>query len=78
LEDESEKFKALIFLPNEVKANVYEGFDPVLVSGDVIDIHFAKALNLILDFNDSQPDAQFIEQIKDTIVNFIGEWIDEL
>ena len=63
VEKEAEKFKALIFLPKEVEPNVYEGFDPVLVSGDVVDIHFAKTLNLTLDF--SGDDSTFIEALKD-------------
>lgn len=52
VETEAEKFKALLFVPDEIKPNIYEGFDPLLVSGDVVDTHFAKALNKILDFND--------------------------
>jgi hypothetical protein len=44
----------------------------------VIDAHFAKALNLILDFGDSSPDSQFIEEVKDALILLIGEWIDEL
>ncbi len=78
IEQESEKFKALLFVPREVEPNIYEGFDPLLVSGDVIDAHFAKALNLILDFSDSSPDSQFIEEVKDALILLIGEWIDEL
>jgi hypothetical protein len=57
---------------------VYEGFDPVLVSGDVVDTHFAKVLNLILDFSPSGTDAEFIELFKDAMIFFIGEWIEEL
>ena len=68
VEQEAEKFKALLFVPSEVVPNVYEGFDPVLVSGDVVDVHFAKALNLILDFDDSGADAHFIELLKDSII----------
>ena len=78
VEAEAEKLKALLFVPREIEPNIYEGFDPVLVSGDVIDVHFAKALNLILDFNDSKPDSQFIEEIKDILIFLIGEWIEEL
>ena len=44
----------------------------------MIDAHFAKALNLILDFGDSSPDSQFIEEVKDALILLIGEWIDEL
>lgn len=78
IEKEAEKFKGLLFVPREVEPNVYEGFDPVLVSGDVVDVHFAKALNLILDFNESSSDAEFVELAKDTLIFFVGEWIDEL
>jgi hypothetical protein len=43
-----------------------------------VDIHFSKGLNVILDFDESAPDAQFVELIKDSLIFFIGEWIDEL
>jgi hypothetical protein len=43
-----------------------------------VDTHFAKAFNLLLDFDESAPDAQFVELVKDTLIFFIGEWIDEL
>jgi len=78
VEEESAKFKALLFVPREVEPNIYEGFDPILVSEDVVDSHFAKGLNLILDFDESAPDAEFVELIKDSLIFFIGEWIDEL
>lgn len=56
-EGEAEKFKALLFMPNEVVKNVHEGFDPLLVSGEVVDTHFANILNTILDFDEHIPDA---------------------
>ena len=78
-ESEAEKFKSLLSVPHEIEANVYEGFDPLLVSGDVVDTHFAKALNIILDFDDNTgTDAQFVEKAKEILIFFVGEWIDEL
>jgi uncharacterized protein YrrD len=45
----------------------------------VVDTHFAKALNAILDFDEaSGTDAQFVEKAKEILIQFVGEWIDEL
>lgn len=65
-----------MFIPKDIEQNVYEGFDPILVSGEVIETHFAKLLDTVL--NSSGNDAQFIEEMKDAFAAFIGEWIDEL
>lgn len=75
---EADKFKASLKVHPSVQLNVHEGFDPVLVSEEVVDTHFARILDVILDFDDSQTDAQFIEEMKDVLAFFIGEWIDEL
>ena len=59
--------------------NIHEGFDPLLVSGEVVDLHFLRILNVILDFDSStRSDADFVEEMKDALSNFIGEWIEEL
>ena len=77
-EGEAEKFKSMLFIPGEVVSNVHEGFDPLLVSGEVVDTHFATILDVILDFDARRDDSQFIEEMKDALAYFIGEWIDEL
>jgi hypothetical protein len=77
IEKEAEKFKALLSIPNEIAGNIHEGFEPLLVSGEVVDTHFKKCLDLVLDYSDSS-DLAFIEQAKDALTFFIGEWIDEL
>ena len=50
-EGEAEKFKSFLFVPSEVLKNVYEGFDPILVSHEVVDNHFLRILDTILDFD---------------------------
>lgn len=71
--------KAMLFIPDAVKANIYEGFDPLLVSGEVIDTHFTRFIDLILDFDDvNRNDVEFIEEFKNALKFFLGEWIDEL
>jgi len=75
---EADKFKSFLFVPSEVQPNVHEGFDPILVSEDVVDTHFTRILDVILDFDDTQSDAIFIEEMKDALAYFIGEWIEEL
>lgn len=45
----------------------------------MIDKHFILILNDILDFDDSiKTESEFIEMMKDTVSNFIGELIEEL
>ncbi len=59
---EAEKFKTYLTVPREIVDNVHEGFDPVLVFGEVVDTHFLKILNAILDFDDgTKTDQEFIE-----------------
>lgn len=68
-----------MFIPAEIKGRIHEGFEPLLVSEEVIDNHFGRVLDVILDFEASgQPDSQFIEEMKDALAYFIGEWIEEL
>lgn len=56
-EKEAEKFKAQMVVPTEVEKNIHEGFEPLLASADIIDDHFLKVLNAILDFPSSNSDA---------------------
>jgi hypothetical protein len=61
-------------IPSSIKDNVHEGFDPLLVSGEILDTYFIKIINCILDFkNNTQSDPQFIEDLKFVLCNFIGE-----
>jgi hypothetical protein len=78
VETEATKFKEFLKIPNEISRNIHEGFDPLLVSGEIVDSHFERLLDVILDFDQSRPDAEFIEEMKDAIAYFIGEWIEEL
>jgi hypothetical protein len=49
------------------------------VSSEIVDTHFIKILNSILDFDDkNKTDAEFIELMKDEFSDLIGEWIEEL
>lgn len=76
---ESEKLKAMFKVPEEIKSHIHEGFEPLLVSEEVIDNHFGRILDLILDFDSANsPDAKFIEEMKDALSFLIGEWIEEL
>ena len=50
---EGDKLKAFITIPEKVQANVHEGFEPLLVSAEMIDKHFILVLNAILDFDDA-------------------------
>lgn len=79
IDSEGEKLKNLLFVPDAVKPNIFDGFEPLLVAGDLVDTHFARILDLILDFDDqTRPDSEFIEEMKDALTYFIGELIDEL
>lgn len=63
---EGEKFQAFLTIPSEIKENIHEGFDPLLVSGEVIEAHFVKLINSILDFDDAnKSDGQFVDLMKD-------------
>lgn len=78
-EREKENLLPLIIIPREVEANVHEGFEPLTVSSDILDTYMIKFINVILDHDDkTTPDAVFVENLKSTLVWFIGEWIDEL
>jgi hypothetical protein len=64
-------------VPEEIRGHIHEGFEPLLVSEEVIDNHFGRIIDVILDFEGST-DAQFIEEMMDALAFFIGEWIEEL
>lgn len=76
--EEAAKFKALLKIPEAIRPHIYEGFEPLLVSEEVVDSHFSRVLDIILDFDQAQTDAAFIEEMKDALAHFIGEWIEEL
>jgi hypothetical protein len=59
-EREATKLKTYLTVPAEVRDHVYEGFEPLMVAGEVIDKHFILVLNSILDFNESRSDDEFI------------------
>jgi len=62
-----------------VKGHVHEGFDPLLVSRDVIDDHLYKLLDITLDFDDKKDAEQkYLSDIKVALEDFIGEWVDEM
>ena len=78
-EKEGAKLKTFITIPTEVYDNIHEGFDPLIVTGEIVDTHFIKIINAILDFDDhNKTDADFIEEMKDHFADLIGEWIEEL
>jgi hypothetical protein len=78
-DSEGEKLKSLLFIPDAIKPNIFEGFEPLLVAGDLVDTHFARLLDIILDFDhQSRPDSEFIEEMKDALNYFFGETIEEL
>lgn len=56
VEQEAAKLKALLEVPAEIQRNIHEGFDPIIVSEEVIDNHFARIFNFILDFDSSSND----------------------
>jgi len=69
----------LLFVPDSVKPNIFDGFEPLLVAGDAVDSHFARIVDIILDFDDqTRPDSVFIDEMKDALTYFIGELVDEL
>jgi hypothetical protein len=62
---ESEKIKATLVIPASIRDNIYEGFDPLLVSREIIDKHLIRVFNTILNFDDShRTDAEFIDELK--------------
>jgi hypothetical protein len=79
IEAEAEKLKNLLFVPDEIKSNIYEGFEPLLVAGDSVDTHLARIMDVILDFDpETRPDSEFIEEMKDALIYFFGDLIEEL
>jgi hypothetical protein len=79
IEAEAEKLKNLLFVPDEIKSNIYEGFEPLLVAGDSVDTHLTRIMDVILDFDpETRPDSEFIEEMKDALIYFFGDLIEEL
>lgn len=79
IETEAEKLKNLLFVPDEIKSNIYEGFEPLLVAGDSVDTHLTRIMDVILDFDpETRPDSEFIEEMKDALIYFFGDLIEEL
>jgi len=50
---EAEKFKTLLFIPDSVKNNVYEGFEPLLIAGEMADKYFEQIVNMVMDFDNT-------------------------
>lgn len=55
---------------------MYEGFEPLTVSSDIIDTHLIRFINLVLD--NTGPEEDFRQNIGNWGIRFLGEWIDEL
>lgn len=53
IEREAEKFKSRIIIPESIRSHVHEGFDPLLVSHEIIDKYLAQLFNAVLDFDSS-------------------------
>jgi len=69
-----------LILPEELKKNVLEGFDPLLVVGELIDKHFEIITEHTFNFDPKKGDTepQYILKLKELMQNMIGEIIDEL
>jgi len=70
------RLSKMLFVPSEVKQSVFEGFDPILCSMDVIETNFKRILNIITDFKGN--DEAFVQLIKKNVIKFGSELIDEL
>jgi hypothetical protein len=78
-EKESNKMKNNLCVPEAVKENIHEGFDPLLVGGEVIDKHVVLLLTYVLDYNEETVgDEEFVNNVKDLVAEFVGELVDEL
>jgi hypothetical protein len=42
---------------------VYEGFDPILVAGEIIENHFKEVFNMILDFDFNKSDEENMNEL---------------
>lgn len=68
-----------ITLPDQIKGNVFEGFDPLVGSADIINKHMILIINCIMDFDhNKRSEAEFANEIRKVFFMFIGEWIDEI
>lgn len=50
IEAESQRIKSCLHITESLKENIYEGFDPLLVSHEIVDTHFTKLIRTLLDF----------------------------
>jgi len=75
---ESLMFEKNIFIPEAIKGNVIEGFEPLMVSAEIIETNITTIINMILDFDESTSEVSFMKSMKDTMTSFVGELIDEL
>ena len=58
---------------------MYEGFEPLTVSADLIDTYLPRFINIVLDHDDRQDSEEILAtKLSDWLTRFIGEWIDEL
>lgn len=76
---EAEKIQKGLVIPASLSASVYEGFEPLTVSADILDTHIIKLINLVLDHDEeSESEDDFNDKLGDWNLRFLGEWIDEL
>jgi len=68
-----------IFIPDSIKGHVFEGFDPLVGSADIINKHVILIINCVMNFDaNTRRESEFAEEIKKVFYRFIGEWIDEI
>ena len=46
---ESSRIKKMLIVPVNLEESVFEGYDPLLNAGELIDTHFILLVNIILD-----------------------------
>jgi hypothetical protein len=70
------RLQPVLFVPEEVKESVFEEFDPVLCTMDVIETNVRQIFYSILDFEGD--DSGFQEMMKKAAEKLIVDLIDEL
>jgi hypothetical protein len=76
----------MLSMPESLETKVFEGFEPILVSEDVIDDNMINFIDIVMDsspnssgnLSEEQIAIEFGIKIKKQTIHFIGEWIDEL
>lgn len=59
--------------------NVFEGYDPNLNTGEILDKHMVVLIDVVMNYNpEKDTEDQFKENLKIFLRAFIGELIDEL